>query len=196
MANKSIKITKRKKFISDGEFNQLLDIAYKENVRDWFMLYLIGNIGLRVGEAVRLKVEDVDISDKTISIPRIKIKTGKGGLKGKELSGDYVSLPLSGNALEVVDTYMKDYAPKEGWLFPISKRRAQAIFYRYAKKIGVRASIHSLRHYRGTKIYGATLDLQAVQSLLRLRNLPTAAIYTHPNMEILRKLTEKVDTEQ
>lgn len=193
MANKPIRETKRKKFLSEDEFQKILSLAYKKRLRDWFLIFLMGSLGLRVGEAIRLKVEDINLKEKIISIPRIKIKTTKGRLRKKELSGESDSMPFSEETFKVVEKYMNRYSPKSGWLFPISKRRAQSIFYEYAREAGVKASIHSLRHYRGVKIYAVTTDLEAVKTLLRHRSLWSASIYATPSIETLRKIAERVE---
>jgi integrase len=192
MVNKSIEETGRSKSITKEQYQNILDLA-KKNLRDWFFLYLIGNWGLRVGEAIRLRVEDFSFRDKTVKIPRIKIR-GKGILERGKLSGSWDEMPFEERPIEHLEGYLNTYNIKEGWLFPglnslhLSESRAQKIFYFYSRKIGIKASIHSLRHYKGYSLYKSTIDILAVKTVLRHRSIRSSEIYTEPTLEMKRRI--------
>lgn len=97
--------------------------------------------GLRVGEAVRLKVSDID--SKRMSI---RVTAGKGAKDRDTL--------LSETALTILREYFRAVKPKD-WLFPgeersnhLSERSAQEIFKDAKKRAGILkpATFHSLRH--------------------------------------------------
>ena len=194
MANKSVKETGRRKSITEKEYKSILDLA-SSNLRDWFFLYLVGNWGLRVGEAIRLKVEDFKIKEAIVRVPRIKIK-GKGRLERGEVSGRYDEMPFDYRPSEYLERYLNTYNIREGWVFQgngnkhISESRAQKIFYHYVKQIKVKASIHSLRHYKGYSIYDKTTDVLAVKAVLRHKSIRSSEVYTEPTLELRKKIMD------
>lgn len=194
MANKSIKETGRRKSITEKEYKSILGLA-SSNLRDWFLLYLIGNWGLRVGETIRLKVEDFEKREAIVKIPRIKIK-GKGKLERGRISGKYDEMPFDSRPFEHLERYLRAYNIREGWLFQgngnehLSESRAQKIFYYYAKQIKIKASIHSLRHYKGYSIYDKTTDVLAVKAVLRHKSIRSSEVYTEPTLELRKKIMD------
>jgi len=104
---------------------------------------MIYGSGLRISEAVNLKVEDID-SKKM----RIFVRGGKGG------KDRYTVLPKT--SLEMIRKYYKMYKPKnsEGYLFlnregrVLKVERTREFFRRYRRKakIDEKFVVHSLRH--------------------------------------------------
>ena len=104
---------------------------------------LIYGSGLRISEAVNLKVEDID-SKKM----RIFVRAGKGG------KDRYTVLPQT--SLEMLRKYYQMYRPNhpEGYLFlnreggVLKIERTRVFFRRYRKKakIDEKFVVHSLRH--------------------------------------------------
>jgi integrase/recombinase XerD len=110
-----------------------------DNVKHKAILMLVYSAGLRVGEVVRLKPEDIDSNRMLIHV---------GGAKGRK---DRYTL-LSESALKVSKEYLIRYK-LAAWLFPgpdkeryISIRTAQWIFEMACHRAGVKkeVTIHSL----------------------------------------------------
>ncbi len=125
------------------------------------MLFIIYSAGLRVGESVRLQIEDID-SQRML----IRIKQGKG-------RKDRYTI-LSELTLEQLRKYYKQYKP-EKWLFPgpnakefISERTVQRVFEEACKKAKIKrqVSLHCLRHSFATHLLEAGTDLRYIQELL------------------------------
>jgi site-specific recombinase XerD len=130
--------------------------------------------GMRVSEAARLRVEDIDSK-------RMLIRVHQG--KGKK--DRYV--PLSATLLQALRTYWKKVRSK-GALFPsqrgggplttgsITKVCADA-----RKKAGLskRLTPHTFRHSFATHLLEAGTDLRTIQIILGHRSLRTTAIYLH-----------------
>jgi len=143
---------------------------------------LMYSAGLRVGEVVRLRVEDIDVERKLIRI--------RGG-KGRK---DRYTM-LSEVALGMLNKYMQKFKPQK-WLFTgakpgrhITTRTVQAIFEQACEKanIGKEASVHSLRHSFATHLLESGVDLRYIQELLGHKSSKTTEIYTHvSNKDILR----------
>lgn len=92
---------------------------------------------------------------------------------------------------------------RDNWVFPSKRKGGQQLSRKYFEnafndailKLGLnrKYSIHSLRHYRGSKLYKETRDLILVQHEMRHSNSNTTQIYVHlveyeENMQKLRKM--------
>lgn len=166
------------------------------------MLYLLGNLGLRVGEGIRLRVTDVDFVNKCLHTPTLKQGKQKGVVKGSlpdgQLPETYIDLPLDDLTIKMLKHYIKTYAPKN-WLFPwkgshLPQRKARGLFKHYAAtaRLDPCYSVHSLRHFKGVVAYAALGDIRAVQLLLRHKSIASTQCYTEMSLDAKRKLSEKV----
>jgi integrase len=197
------KPSKREKYIEPGEFRKLLEHASNEK---WYMLlYITGNLGLRVGEAVRLRREDFHFKDGFVNVPTLK----QGGHKGEKAKGKiqrgqlpdvYDAITAPESFLNRVSIYFENYKIKT-WIFiekdklHIPEWKAQRIFKAVAKNAGLnpRYSIHALRHCRGIAVYKAYKDIRAVQALLRHRNINSSVVYTEMDLDAKRELTDNME---
>jgi integrase/recombinase XerD len=144
--------------------------------------------GLRVSEAVGLRVADID-SKRML----IRVRQGKGR------KDRYVN--LSARLLEVLREYWRVFRPSE-WLFP-GKSPARPLTreavndlcqrIRARAKIGKRITPHTLRHSFATHLLEAGTDLRTIQILLGHRSLKTTARYTHVSEKTLRSAPSLLD---
>jgi len=144
------------------------------NLKHRVMLMLVYSAGLRVGEVVKLKPEDIDSGRKMIHV-----QSGKGRKDRYTLLSDVV--------LEYLRMYWKAYKPRT-WLFegqiptePYSVRSAERVFENAAKKAGIQkdVSIHTLRHSFATHLLEQGTDIRFIQELLGHSSVRTTEIYTH-----------------
>lgn len=158
------------------------------NLKHRLILMLLYSAGLRVGEVVKLRVEDIDLKRRLIRI--------RGG-KGRK---DRYTI-LSEVALETFREYVKKYKP-EKWLFPgqkkdrhISTRTVQAIFEKARNKAGIKkdVTVHSLRHSFATHLLESGIDLRYIQELLGHKSSKTTEIYTHVSTKNLGKIRSPLD---
>jgi site-specific recombinase XerD len=159
------------------------------NVKHKSLLMLTYSAGMRVGEVVRLKTEDIDFQRKLIHIRDVK------GRKDR-----YTILSDRGSA--TLKEYLRDYKP-DNWLFAganpkkrITIRTAQAIFEHARENAGIQkeVSIHSLRHSFATHLLENGVDLRYIQELLGHKNSKTTEIYTHVSNKDLSKIKSPLDT--
>lgn len=197
--NKKIAVTGRQKNITREEYSLLLEMAKKENYRNYFLLLLLGNLGLRVGEGVRLRKEDIDFKNGIIKIPTLKrvTKEKRGTIKKNVLPADYEILPFAEELIKECKHYLKKYKII-CWLFKGRKKgdhldesTAKTIFLKYVTALKIKASIHSLRHFKGYTLYEDTGDIKKVQIWLRHRSVMSTMIYTQPTLELKRKIAEQ-----
>ncbi len=163
-------------------FNHVRNLKHKT------ILMLIYSAGLRIGEAVRLKVSDIDGVRKMIHL--------KGG-KGKK---DRYTV-LAESVLKQLREYYREYQPRE-YLFEggygrkhIAERSVQNVFERAVRAAGIRkpVSVHSLRHAFATHLLEAGTDLRSIQELLGHSNIKTTEIYTHVSKRRLEKIVSPLD---
>jgi len=158
------------------------------NIKHRAILMITYSAGLRVGEVVRLKVEDIDTERKMIHVR---------GAKGRK---DRYTI-LSDVAIETLNLYLKSYQPKI-WLFHgknenshLTVRSVEKIFDNAVKSAGVTkdVSIHSLRHSFATHLLESGVDLRYIQELLGHKSSKTTEIYTHVSNKDLSRIQSPLD---
>lgn len=157
--------------LNNEEITAILNVT--ENLKHKAILMTIYSAGLRIGEAINLKIKDIDSQ-------RMQIRVEQG--KGKK---DRYTL-LGVKTLEVLRKYVAEYKPKE-WLFEgadgkfYSNKSIQLILKNAVQKVGIKkhVTVHTLRHSFATHLLEAGTDLRYIQSLLGHANSKTTEIYTH-----------------
>lgn len=185
----------REKYLDDRELAALLlaarSSAARNRVRDYTLLALLVNTGMRPGEALALKLRDLWLGGHE---PRIRVHR----LKKRREQGVIDDLPISRGLARAVARYLEaaeldQAATPEAPLFPMGVRNAEHIFKRHARAAGIRpeARLYSLRHTAGTRAYAASKDLRLVQEMLGHASPNTTAIYTHVDPEARRRTAER-----
>ena len=195
--------TAREKYLTEIEFANLLKVIPKDSI--WYMLYyLMGNLGLRVGEVVRLRVQHIDIDNLAIKVPTLKQEGIKGRKRGAiqrgEMPKTLIEIPVSDKMIGHLKDYVQRYK-RTTWLFPykdslpIPEWLVRRTFKKVLKEAKLRKiySPHSLRHCRGVKAYKQFKDIRAVQALLRHRNINSTVVYTHLDLDAKRELTDALE---
>lgn len=164
----------------------------KNKVRDYCILTLFLNCGLRLAELVSLNVNDIDLEQKKMRV------IGKGN---KERV-----VYINNACVDAVKAYL-EIRPKDRlkgddrnalFISRINKRigrqAVQDVVYNNLKKIGLDGShysVHKLRHTAATLMYQyADADLLVIKDMLGHENLSTTEIYTHLENKQLRSAVE------
>ena len=162
--------------------------SVSRNLKHRAILMLIYSSGLRVSEAARLKVSDID-SKRMV----IRIRRGKG-------KKDRYSI-LSHVALEALREYWREYRPTE-WLFPsrfpgkpLTERSIQRTFKKAKALASINkpVSINTLRHTFATHLLEAGTDLHHIQLLLGHKSPKTTTIYLHVSQKELIGIVSPLD---
>lgn len=144
--------------------------------------------GLRISEALRLQLPDIDSRRMVITV-----RHGKGDLDRQVM--------LSEMLLRALRTYWLSYRP-ERWLFPgrdpdrpLSSSAVQRAIRsaRISAGIAKRATPHVLRHSFATHLMEDGTDLRLIQMLLGHRSIRTTARYMHVTAERLRSTPSPLD---
>jgi site-specific recombinase XerD len=150
------------------------DTGTLENLRNKAMLLLFIDSGLRLSEALRLRVEDLQFATRTIGV-----RQGKGGKDRTAFFG-----PVTAQALRSYVTRRR--AGQEDFLFayrdgrPMTRRHVLQICYRLSQRAGLGWKVHphALRHFCGVSILKQTGNLEVVRQVLGHETLHMALHYS------------------
>jgi integrase/recombinase XerD len=156
--------------------------------RDRALFELAYGAGLRVSEWLSIEVKDVLLSDGIVRV------FGKGS---KERL-----VPIGRSAVGAVAVYLRELRPRldrgesQGKLFlnargqPLTRMGAWKILRKYVQKAGITRPVspHTLRHSFATHLLEGGADLRAVQEMLGHADISTTQIYTHVDMNHLRRV--------
>lgn len=156
--------------------------------RNRLLLQFIYSSGVRVSEAVNMKVDEVNFKERMG-----KVKSGKG-------NKDRIII-LSKNWCSMAKKYVDKKKVKSQFLFskkngkPITSDTIQRIVRDSAQKAGIQKDIspHALRHSFATHLLEAGENIRNIQELLGHSNLSTTQIYTHVSTDQLKKVKSPFD---
>ena len=167
-------------------FNEISD------PRDRAMFMLMLRCGLRVEEVARLTADAIEYRSK-----QLYVFNGKG-------SKDRV-VYLSEDALSALASYTeKRKWSKEKKVFlvqkgplkgkPLSVRGIQKRIEHYARRAGIQASCHHLRHTMATQLLNADADLVTIQDLLGHSRITTTQCYCRvSNLKVQRDYFKAIE---
>lgn len=164
-------------------FNFMEKVKKNEPIRNYYIIRLILNTGLRISELLSIELSDIDLKRKNLKI------VGKGSKQR--------NIPLNDKAIDIIKLVIDDrknynYAYNvlnSKYLFLSNKGEKlrsssiERIFNNYSNKI----TPHSLRHIFATDYLENGGDLRSLQMILGHGNLSTTAIYTHPTESSMRR---------
>ena len=157
------------------------DTESKTRVRDYAIITLFLNCGMRVSELVGVDLNDVDRELRSMSV------TGKGNKQRivylneacREALGEYREERLSDKHIKA-DTPALFLSSREQ---RISVKTVQWLVYKYLDLAGLESkhySVHKLRHTAATLMYqSGNVDVRVLKDILGHEQLNTTQIYTH-----------------
>ncbi len=166
-----------RRYLSENEVQQILDIAQQHSLRNYCMIYLAFIHGFRASELLSLKLTDYDPFASTLSIRRLK-----GGLSTIH--------PLSSEECHIISQWLqvrlRSSSSDSQWLFPsrnnthITRQRFWQIIRTYGVMAGltVRAHPHMLRHACGFALAERGNDTRLIQDYLGHKNIRHTVRYT------------------
>ena len=178
------------KYLTLDQSEQLLSsVSGKNRERDYAIITLFLNCGMRLSELVAINIGDVR-DDGSLVI------TGKGN---KERTV-YLNKACSNAIYRYMAVRPKDGVKDRKALFlsnrltRISNRSVQEIVYKFLEKSGLGdrgLSVHKLRHTAATLMYQyGDVDVLVLKDVLGHENLDTTAIYTHT---VARQVKEAIN---
>lgn len=166
--------------LSRGEINKIIEVL--PNKKHKLLISLAYGAGLRVSEAINLKVKDINPEELTIHLKDAKGKKDRITVFPECLLSEIQSL-IAG----------KD---KNNFIFEserggkLTERTAQKVFENSLKKSGINkeATFHSLRHSFATHLLENGVDVRYIQELLGHQNIRTTQRYTQVTNPKLRNI--------
>jgi integrase/recombinase XerD len=196
--------------LSESQIAQLIETADIETtlgLRDRAVMEVLYATGIRLAEAHKLDLYDVDTATGLLIV-----RQGKGGR-------DRV-VPLTENACKWLARYITDTRPELAgglrrakrttkcrpqpkaptsalWLTVegrrLSKQMIAGRITKYARQANLKASPHLFRHSCATHLLRGGASIRHVQQLLGHRGLETTEIYTHVDIEDLKRVVEQAE---
>lgn len=182
---------KAKKLPRYFEYNELeelfnvSDISTPKGQRDRLILEMLYATGIRVGELVKIKIEDINISSRKITI------LGKGNKERNVIYGDYCE--------EILNMYLSDgriilNKKNSNFLFinhigeVLTERGVRYILSELIKNTSIKKNIspHMIRHSFATHLLNEGCDLLSVQKLLGHESISATQVYTHITTDRLK----------
>ena len=168
----------------------------RNHERDYAIITLFLNCGMRLSELVGININDIDFSECKLTV------IGKGN---KERT-----IYLNHACMKAISSYLQ-VRPKQGVkhdsknsekaLFlserkeRISNRTVQYVINKELMQAGLdnrKYSVHKLRHTAATLMYQyGEVDIRALQELLGHESIATTEIYTHVNSDQVRSAVER-----
>ncbi len=193
-----LQVAKRKKelprYLTLEESIRLLEsVSGPNKTRDYCILTLFLNCGLRLAELVGLNVRDVNLNEKTMVV------TGKGNKQRK--------IYLNKACVDALTAYL-EIRPQNALkgddrnaLFisrlnkRIGRQAVQLMVYHYLEVIGLEGqhySCHKLRHTAATLMYQhGNVDVLVLKEMLGHEAIATTEIYTHLENKQLREAAKR-----
>ena len=198
-----VKVPKKKVETLEKEQVEKL-IKATSNIRDEFLLRLLFETGLRIGEVLSLHISDVkEVFKVGCHIQLVE----RGELEnGAELKTNARKIEISYDLKRLYDNYiyavLEVLRPDNDFLFiklkgenkgkPLEYAEVQSLFKRLKKKTGIDAHAHLFRHTHASIYYRETKDIKAVQERLGHAQIQTTmGIYVHLTDEEIRADWEK-----
>lgn len=166
--------------LSRSEIEKIINSI--ENRKHKLLISLSYGAGLRVSEAINLKIKDINSEELTIHLKNAKGSRDRITIFPEKLKADLHEF----FALRNMNDYV--FASERGG--KLTERTAQKIFEIAMKKakIGKDATFHSLRHSFATHLLENGVDIRYVQELLGHQNIRTTQLYTKVTNLNIRKI--------
>jgi integrase/recombinase XerD len=169
-------------------------IDCQERLRDRFLFALLASTGMRVGQALGLRHEDVVVWERRIVIRAREGASRRARSKGSAESG----VPVCPELMRLWSDYMhEEYRDLDcDFVFvnlwggrigrPLTYSNVDRIVERTQQQVGFHFMPHLLRHTYATLAYRDGVGLEVIGALLTHRSPSSTLIYTHPTAEDLR----------
>lgn len=166
--------------LSRDEIESLLNMV--KNKKHYLLLALTYGAGLRISEAINLRIGDVSIDELLIIIRQAKGAKDRRTVLPEKLTADIRSFVAGRNH----DEYF--FESNRGG--KLHERSAQKVFENALSSAGIKkqATFHSLRHSFATHLLENGVDVRYVQELLGHANIRTTQIYTHLTNPALKNI--------
>ncbi len=166
----------------DSVFLKIPELS-KTPERDTALIELLYSEGLRIAEALSLRIEDIDFDNEWIK------PIGKGNKQR--------IVPLGSRAKENLKIWICEkrpqFAPRSDTVIlnahgkKMSRMGAWKLIQKYTAHLDKHVTPHTFRHSFATHLLEAGMDLRVLQELLGHASVTTTQIYTHVSGQTIRE---------
>ena len=188
-------------------------VAAATNPRDRAFIALLARSGIRISEAIQLKVTDIDFNAEMMSITHLKERSklkcphcGEGlgkrhlfcpgcGNKVDKAVRQKIELrrqrtiPIDHDTLRLLEEYLewrRSFPYRGPLVFPFTRQRGWQLVEKLGRRIGIRGlHPHSLRHFLATRWVNRGLDIRKLQIMLGHASVATTMEYVDSSFEQL-----------
>lgn len=183
------------RFLTEDQLRKLIDVAFYTKYpyqftryRNRAMVGLMALAGLRVSEAMNLRLTDVNLESDTLFINQGKSRKDR-------------LVPIVGELKIYLKAYLKDrdrLTKTHGWFLsstcknkPLTYSGVRNNFRNFRKKLRFQVSPHMLRHSFATLLLQAGVDIYSICQMMGHSDIKTTTIYLHATCEHLRTQIER-----
>ncbi|TVZ28136.1 site-specific recombinase XerD [Gillisia sp. Hel_I_86] len=157
------------------------------NLKHRALLILIYSSGLRIGEALSLRLQDIDVDRRQIYIRNAK------GRKDRHVV-------MAESFVPILYNYLTTYRPKKLFIegqggMEYSPSSVRMVLKNSCRRSKIKKHVtpHTLRHSYATHMLENGIDLRHIQALLGHSRPETTMIYTHVSQHDLLKIKSPLD---
>jgi integrase/recombinase XerD len=141
-------------YLTKDQINNLLQLAYTTNFRDFLLIKLLWVTGMRISECLTVTLSTINFDKRSIEIKNLKHK-GNRTIFFDDVTKGYLQEYVLSNKIKPVNP-----------IFNITRRHAGRIIKKYGRMLGFDIHPHILRHSFATFLYQEGVGLDAVKLLL------------------------------
>ena len=158
-----------------------------EGTRDLAIIDLLISTGIRIGEVCSIKLDDINIIDKTLIIH------GKGRKERLLYLSSSETINNIKKWLDIRSNHHNNYLFLNRYGNPLTIHSIEDIFYKYRdlSKINPKSTPHYLRHTFATNLLTNGADIRSVQEILGHSNISTTEIYTEISLNRKQEVLTK-----
>lgn len=187
------------KTLHGEQVEQLINAC--KRVRDKFLVCLLNETGMRIGQILGLRHEDVRSWDNEIQIVPRSDNANGARAKTRETYKIHVSKDLMGLYSQyITEEYPEDvdsdylfvniWEGKRG--YPLTYSTVQALFRRLSRVTGIEVTPHMFRHTHATELIRNGMEMSYVQKRLGHASIQTTIdTYVHVNSEDMKREYQK-----
>lgn len=158
-----------------------------EGTRDLAIIDLLISTGIRIGEVCSIKLDDINIIDKTLLIH------GKGRKERLLYLSSSDTINNIKKWLDIRSNHLSNYLFLNRYGNPLTIHSIEDIFYKYRdlSKINPYSTPHYLRHTFATNLLSNGADIRSVQEILGHSSISTTEIYTEISLNRKQEVLTK-----
>jgi integrase/recombinase XerD len=189
-----------KAYLDLEQIERLMGVA--NNPRDVLIVRIPWRTGMRVGELIAIRIQDIDFNNRAIviKVQKMRRKDSKPVERRRAVPVDQVTLDMIKDYLQ----WRKEFPYKGDLLFPITRQRVNQIFWKLGTTAGIqevgdpaisqrrKLHPHHLRHSFAIHCIKKGMSIERLQKIMGHRSPTTTSVYLQYSAADLHEDYDKV----